>query len=147
MSSKGPLDYSLFTYIYIMAVSLWGGVVNYFYKVRKGRVKKFSLSELTADLTASGFSGVLVFWLCEWSNSPALLTAVLVGIAGHLGGRTVFLVENYLEAKYGAYTGVGREMVKDPDPEEGSEEEVQVVRVGKLVGRAKVRGDRDGTGS
>ena len=44
-------------------------------------------------------TGVVTFYLCESAQFPPVLTAALVGIAGHMGNRGLFLIEKFLSNK------------------------------------------------
>ena len=79
-----------------MILALWGGTVNYITRIKRGVVGKFSAIELLGEWCISGFSGLLVWLLCQNFGIPEYLTAAMVGVAGHAGGRTVFILERYL---------------------------------------------------
>jgi len=57
--------------------------------------------EIIGELTTSGFAGVMTFWLCEAADINGLITAVLIGISGHMGGRAIFIIEKWAEHKFG----------------------------------------------
>lgn len=82
MNHKGSLLFSSgwFTYIVVMAISLWGGLVSYF--ERKAR---FSWGSLVAHLTSSSFAGMMTFFACEYAGISGPLTGVLCGVAAHMG--------------------------------------------------------------
>ena len=82
---KTITGYALLTYAWVLALSTWGGLVNYLSKIRAGRIARFNVTELIGDLFISGFTGILTFWLCEASGFNELTTAVFVGISGHMG--------------------------------------------------------------
>lgn len=100
MPDKDPLTYSVLTYGWVVILSMWGGLVNYHYKMREGVVTRFQITEFVGDLTTSGFSGMITFYLCEYANLPQVLTAALVGVAGHMGARGIFMIEHALERKF-----------------------------------------------
>lgn len=100
MPEKDPTSYALMTYFWIILLSVIGGFINFYHKVQRGLVRPFNVTELIGELITSGFAGVLTFWLCEWSQLNPLLTAVLVGISGHMGARTIFLLERWASSKF-----------------------------------------------
>ena len=55
----------------------------------------FRLTALLGDLFISSFAGLMTFYLCEASEIHGPLQAVLVGTSGHIGSRTIFILENY----------------------------------------------------
>lgn len=99
--AKGPLDYSLKQYGFILAIALLGGLVSWSARVRKGEVKAWSLQQLIGELSTSAFAGLLAFWICEWSGAPALLGAALIGIAGHMGTRAINAFETFALRRWG----------------------------------------------
>lgn len=99
---KDPTNYDLLTYAWVFALSAWGGAVNFYRKMRDGKTRPFNFTELVGELVTSAFAGILTFWLCELSSFPPLLSAALVGIAGHMGSRAIFRFEKMLDAKFPA---------------------------------------------
>jgi CHASE2 domain-containing sensor protein len=95
---KDPLSYSLRQYGFILTISLMGGFVNWYTKVRKGETP-LSLMALVGELATSALAGVLVFYVCEWMNLAPLLTAAIVGIVGHMGGRAIAWAEGRLQKR------------------------------------------------
>lgn len=103
MPEKDPTSYSLITYFWVALLSVVGGFVNFYHKVQRGLASPFSFTELIGELMTSGFAGVLTFWLCEWSQINPLLTAVFVGISGHMGARAIFQLERWAEKRFGEW--------------------------------------------
>lgn len=101
MSEKDPLNYSLLTYAWVVILSAWGGAVSFMRKRRRGLVKPFSWVELIVEVLTSAFAGVITFWLCEASRIEPLITAALVGVSGHMGSRAIFLIEQFVETRWG----------------------------------------------
>lgn len=100
MPEKDPFNYSILTYLWVMALSMWGGVVSYIRKVKDGVTHKFSIVELIGELFTAGFIGVITFWLCEWSGTNPLLSAALIAISGHMGSRAIFQIEGFLKKRF-----------------------------------------------
>jgi hypothetical protein len=88
-------------YAWVIALAAWGGVVNYLARVRRGEARMFNFAELIGEIVTSGFVGVLVFWVCEFYKVPSLMSAPLIGIAGHYGARTIWVIERHLERRFG----------------------------------------------
>lgn len=101
MPEKDPLNYSYITYLWVVLLASCGGFVNWLRKRKSGETRPFNFMELIGELITSAFSGMITFFLCEWSNTPPLLTAALVGISGHMGSRTIYLFEKWVETKAG----------------------------------------------
>ncbi|MEH6825643.1 MAG: phage holin family protein [Motiliproteus sp.] len=95
-------DYGWITYLWVFAISAWGGLTSYIQKVKTGRVDKFFIMELIGEMCVSAFVGVVTFWLCELSEFPSLLTVALVAMSGHMGVRAIALIEDLIKVRLGA---------------------------------------------
>lgn len=100
MPEKDPTAYSFITYAWIVFLSAWGGAISFLRKRKSGEARPFNLVELVGELMTSGLSGLITFWLCEASAINPLVTAALVGIAGHMGSRGLFALEKWAEKKF-----------------------------------------------
>ncbi len=89
-AAKDPTSYSLLTYGWVVLLSAWGGAVRFIRKVKAGdmTMKQAALT-LASEIVTSSFAGVVTFYACEAVNTPPLYTAMLVGVAGHMGGRAL----------------------------------------------------------
>jgi hypothetical protein len=97
MPEKDPSTYTWLTYLWVGGLAIAGGFVNWIQKVKKGDARPFNFPELFGELATSAFTGVITFYLCEWADIPPLLSAVFIGISGHMGSRAIFLAEGYVE--------------------------------------------------
>lgn len=93
---KDPLDYSLRTYGFMLAIALLGGAVSWYAKVRAGDLPGWSMFHLIGELMTSALAGLMCFWVCEWWGVPPLLTAAFTGVAGHAGTRAISRFEQYM---------------------------------------------------
>lgn len=98
---KHPLSYPLREYVLLLAVATLGGVVSFYAKVRNGTAQAWNLTHLVGELATSAFAGLIAFWLCEWGNTPQLLTISIVGISGHMGARAISAFEEFAQARWG----------------------------------------------
>ena len=96
---KNPLDYPLKQWMFILGLALFGGWASWWAKVRDGKVHAYNLSSLIGELAISAFVGVVVFFVCEYMNFPPLLTAAVVGVAGHMGTKALTLIEDIAEKR------------------------------------------------
>lgn len=99
MPEKDPSSYSLLTYAWVVGLSMTGGFVSFFRKVKEGTSRAVNITEFVGEIVTSGFTGVLTFWLCEAAGFDPLITATLVGISGHMGSKVIFLIEQWAEKK------------------------------------------------
>ena len=97
---KDPFNYSALTYMWVILLSVWGGLANYIRKVRVGVTARFSFTELIGELVTSGLAGLITFWLCEAADTDPMISAALIAISGHMGARIIFHLENVIEHKF-----------------------------------------------
>lgn len=86
-------------YIGFVSLAIVGGLVTYLEKVRNGDVA-CKLLDFAVDLLGSGFTGLLVALLCIEYNLSTEITYFLVGISGHMGVRTLFIIRKALMKKF-----------------------------------------------
>lgn len=97
MIDKDPFGYSVVTYVWVLLLAVWGGVVNFIQRLKRGEAKAHNIVELIGEVVISAFVGVVTFYLCELSDFPQILTAALVAISGHMGTRALFVFERVIE--------------------------------------------------
>ena len=100
MPEKNPENYQLLTYLWVIGLASWGGVVSVMRKMKDGRARAFNIMELVGEIFTSAFAGILTFWLCESAGFSGLVTAAFVGISGHMGSRAIGMMENYFSKKF-----------------------------------------------
>ena len=88
------------TYLAVVAVSGWGGVVSWIQRRRTGQARPFSFVELIGEVATASFCGLIAFWLCQEAQLSKYATAAITGVAGHLGSRGLFLLERALARRY-----------------------------------------------
>lgn len=87
---------SIGAYIWFICLACLGGSANYINKVRSNKEKTFSVVELLGEWVLSGFTGLITAYVCVDQGFSFELTAAACGIAGHMGGRGVYIVEQWL---------------------------------------------------
>lgn len=90
----------LLTWVWVVGLSLLGGLVSFLRKVKAGHARAWNFTELVGELTAAGLTGIITFNLCAWRDFPPQLTAALVGIASHMGSRALFKLEAIFDSKF-----------------------------------------------
>ena len=100
---KDPTTYSLITYAWVTALAAWGGLVNFYRKVKSGETRVFNLIELVGEIATSAFAGLIIFWLCEAAQFNPLVTAALVGISGHMGSQAIYQLERWAQVRFGKF--------------------------------------------
>lgn len=89
------------SWLVFLGLAFWGGTVNYLGRIKANR-EPFSLVELVGEWAISGFAGVLIAFLCFEMGYSWHFTAFASGIAGHMGGRTIYMLEGVVKSKMGA---------------------------------------------
>jgi hypothetical protein len=100
MPEKDPTTYAALTYLWVILLSAWGGVVSFIAKVKKGDVRACNFIELIGEILTVCFAGVLTFWFAEATNLNPLITSALVGISGHMGSREIYAMEVWATSKF-----------------------------------------------
>lgn len=103
--SRDDLDLSLHTLVFIIGLSLAGGLVSWIGKVQRGVIPGWSLMHLIGELCTSAFAGFLCFLLCSAFGVPLKLSIPLVGVAGHMGTRAINAFEAFAAKKWGSISG------------------------------------------
>lgn len=85
-------------YVWFIVLAAWGGTVSYLSRLRKSKTA-FSLVELVGEWTISAFAGLITAYFCQEMQFSFYMTAALVAIFGHMGGRAIFLFENWAQSK------------------------------------------------
>jgi len=106
MPEKDPLTYSLITYLWVLSLASWGGIVSFNNNRKNGVTRPFNFVELIGEISTSAFVGVLTFWLCESAGINSLVSAALVGISGHAGSRVLRQLEKWAERKMASFGGI-----------------------------------------
>jgi uncharacterized membrane protein len=106
MPEKDPQNWTMLTYAMIVFWAIIGGVVSFWAKVRQGVARWLNLHELIGELVTSGFIGLTVGLALEWAGAPLPLAFAIVGVAGHMGSRGIFYVENLSKAAAEKHLGV-----------------------------------------
>lgn len=101
-ASRDDLDISARTVVYIVGLSLLGGLVSWISKVRAGLIPPWSMLYLVGELCTSAFSGFLAYLMCDAMGLSVKVTMCLVGVAGHMGARAIKAFETMAERKWGA---------------------------------------------
>ena len=116
MPEKDPANYDALTYAWVFGLSAWGGMVSFlrrrWQKIPVGR----KITLILTELTVCTFSGMVTFFLCEWSNLDRMLSAAMIAISGHTGTHAIQLTERFFEMRLRQALGVPDDM--DPEGRE-----------------------------
>jgi hypothetical protein len=86
----------------MLALSLWGGFVNYLGRIKSGVVKRFDFIELIAELSICSFAGITVGFIAMSFDVHPFMSFALAAVAGHAGGRTVYFMDRFFQKKLAA---------------------------------------------
>jgi hypothetical protein len=104
-ASRDDLEITARTAVYIVGLSLLGGLVSWIQKVSSGKIPPWSLMSLVGELCTSAFAGFLAYLLFESAGLNVKVTMCLVGVAGHMGARAIKAFETMAERRWGALWG------------------------------------------
>jgi hypothetical protein len=113
MLEKELLNYPFLTYVWVIGMAALGGIAHYIKKVNSGLDKPFSFAELTGEIIISGFVGLLTFFICDATDVDIRITAVFVGISGHMGSRAIYLIQLLIQKKTGIELNDSNEKCSD----------------------------------
>ena len=82
------------SYAWFILLAMWGGTANYLGRLRRDKVP-FSIVELIGEWSISGFAGIVTALACTELGFSFALTSAAAGIGGHMGGRAIYLFEQY----------------------------------------------------
>lgn len=88
-------------YIWVVLLSGTAGAVRHLHEVRTMR-RKFKFWVLVLEIATSALVGLLTYFFCRWANLNEWLTAMMVGVSGNQGVRTMMLLEPIQSRIFGA---------------------------------------------
>ena len=86
-------------FVWFLLLAAWGGTASYLSRIKKMKTP-FRIMELVGEWTISAFAGVITAFICYEMQFSFYATAALTGIAGHMGGRAIALMEHFVETSY-----------------------------------------------
>ncbi|MCM1512598.1 MAG: phage holin family protein [Oxalobacter formigenes] len=87
--------YSLWTIVWVTVWAFFGSLVSYTQRLGRGEIERFSLMEMIGELFTSAFAGWVTFIIAGKSGLDSEIVYCLVGISGHMGARTVFILDTF----------------------------------------------------
>lgn len=87
-------------YLWLVALALWGGTASYLSRIKRDKIP-FSMIELMGEWAISGFAGIITAYVCHSLGWDFYLTAACTGVAGHMGGRAIYLLERWVVRRWG----------------------------------------------
>ena len=100
MIDKDPTSFSWLTYAWMIGLASWGGLVRYYHRITVGN-ECFRWVNFAGEILASGFFGVITFFLATAAEFEQLVTAAMVGISGHMGAHIKYYLFSFVQKKYG----------------------------------------------
>lgn len=95
---------NLWAWVVLMVLAVWGGTANYVSRLKRSK-QAFSVVELVGEWVISGFAGFMAALACIELGYSFAIAAAAAGVAGHMGGRSIYLLEQvalkWWERKYG----------------------------------------------
>lgn len=98
--AKDPLSISIATYAWVFFLSMWGGVVRIMREIKLGGKTWREIAFIFAcELLTSGFAGLLTFFACQRAEFDPMYSAVMIGVAGYMGGRALSWFEEIYKGR------------------------------------------------
>ncbi len=95
---SGPFSMkNLVPTMWMVAIAMIGGAVNFYQKVKSGKARSINVTELIGEMVTSAFAGLVCFWICKSYGVNEYLTTAGVAISGHMAARAIFLIEQIIE--------------------------------------------------
>lgn len=88
---KDPLNYSMFTYGWIILLSIFGATAH-FLDVNRHSLSYEKLKDLAIDVTIAPFTGIVTFYICEAFGLQMVMTAGIIGLVSHMGSRALCII-------------------------------------------------------
>jgi len=98
---KNPFSYPILTYVWVIGLACFGGIVRHL-----NSMSKLNLAQFFVDLITSGFTGLITFWLCEWGDIQGPLGAVLIATSGMMGNRAFQELERLWRIRVYSMAGI-----------------------------------------
>lgn len=99
MPDRDPLNYDWVKYSWVIGLALWGGAVHHLQKMRESG-RSFSATLAFEEILTSSLSGVIAFYICELAHINGLAAAIVIAMAGHMGGDFLLEVREWVLTKY-----------------------------------------------
>lgn len=100
--AKDPLSVPTTTYLLVLVLSMWGGFVRIVREIKFGGKTRREIAFIfVCELMTSGFSGLMTFYACQRAGFDPMYSAIMIGIAGYMGGRALSLLEDFYKFKRG----------------------------------------------
>lgn len=101
------LQSGVLTYLGIMVISLWAGLVSYFEKK-----EAFAWYAFIAHLSSASFAGMMAFFACDYAGVSGPLMGVVCGVSAHMGTPALIKLAMKLKVVKGFFAS------DNPPPEE-----------------------------
>jgi hypothetical protein len=89
---QSPETIAWISYVWVMGLAAFGGVVSYLKKLQRG--KKWKTIDFLIELVISAFAGLITFFICQSMHLSPTTTAAFAGISGHFSGSALKLYGN-----------------------------------------------------
>jgi len=97
----------VFNYAWFVFMGIWGGTVSYLERVAK--TGKHNLFRLSIEWPVSAFTAIITAYACDYFDFSFATTSGLTGMAGHMGGRALFIIEKMIKNKIDKYCDTRQE--------------------------------------
>ena len=92
MIERDPILFGTITYLWVLAISMFGGLASFIIKLNQSTEKQplgILFIKLIGELLVAGFAGMATFFLCQAWGLDGMYTAFAVAVSGHLGAKAI----------------------------------------------------------
>lgn len=94
MDGKDPFGYPISQYLGVLAVACIAGLIKHLNTLSTGQ---FRIARLVIDVLTAGFTGIMMFWVCESLGVDGPKAALMIAIGGLMGNRAWAELENFVK--------------------------------------------------
>ncbi len=103
MPYRDPTNWPWGVWVLALGMSLAGGFVNWYGRIKSGHIITFNILELIGELFTSGAVGLGVFMVLEAWDQPIGVCAAACGVAGHMSTKLLFAVGRVVESRINVF--------------------------------------------
>lgn len=108
MPEKDPTNWEAGVWMLSIGMSLAGGFINWYGRIKSGHIIRFNILELIGELFTSGAVGVGVFMILDAWTQPLGVCAAAAGVSGHMSTRLLFVVGQVVESRINTFVAKKR---------------------------------------
>jgi len=106
---------NIWSFTLAMALALWGYVADFSYRALRGKTRTPYWKAFLMDFPGASLLAILTYGACTSAGIHGWALAALVGMAGHIGGRGIYQIEQVVISLLVNKYGLKKEGVRTDD--------------------------------